>query len=131
MQEKKTESLAEDLDLRPGYCAEWDGANIHLANPKGEQVARLPGRALSKEPVEPDGEWQDLCGALLMLANSHSVECEVLRKRVEKLEKRLGEAEAERATSDRIAEDLYEFFSHTAQRVAKEKRAGEEGPNGR
>src|SRR3990170_1547266 len=85
---------------------------------------------LSKKPAPPDQEWQDLFEALLMLVRSHAVECEVLRERVQRLEKRLGEVEAERDASDRIAGTLYEFFSRTTQRVAKQKRASEKGSNG-
>lgn len=82
-------------------------------------MARLPGRVGSEEP---DREWQDLCEALLPLAYSHFVECGILRERVKELEKRIREAEEERDTSDRIAEDLYQFFSRTARRVANAKR---------
>jgi hypothetical protein len=52
------------------------------------------------------------------------VEREVLQERVQRLEKRLGEVDA----SDRIAENLYEFFSpHRAARL--EAKASEEVPN--
>lgn len=129
MQEEK-EILVQSLDLMPGYRAEQDGTVISLVDPEGRRVARLPDRAVSKEPVAPDQERQDLCEALLMLAYSHFVECKILRERVEKLEKQLRKVEEERDTSDRIAEDLYEFFSRTTQRIAKHKRAGERGLNG-
>lgn len=129
MQEK--EILIEGLDLMPGYHAERDGADVNLVDSKGDRVARLPGCGMSKNPAPPDQEWQDIFEALLMLVRSHAVECEVLRERVRKLEKRLGEVEAERDASDRIAGTLYEFFSRTTQRVAKQKRAGEKGPSGR
>jgi hypothetical protein len=128
VQEKET--LVEGLDLMPGYHAERDGADINLVDSRGDQVARLPGRVVSKNPAPPDQEWQDLFEALLMLVRSHAVECEVLRERVRKLEKRLGEVEAERDASDRIAGTLYEFFSRTTQRVAKQKQASEKGSNG-
>ncbi len=82
-------------------------------------MARLPGCVGSEEP---DKEWQDLCETLLPLAYSHFVECGILRERVKELEKRLRKAEEDRDRSDRIAEDLYQFFSRTARRVAKRKR---------
>ena len=129
MEEK--EILVEGLDLMPGYRAERDGTDINLVDSRGDRVARLPGRAVSKEPAAPDQEeWQDIFEALLMLVRSHAVECEVLRERVQSLEKRLGKVEAERDASDRIAGTLYEFFSSTTQRVAKQKQAGEKGSNG-
>ena len=114
--------LIGDLDLMPGYRAERDGADISLVDSEGRRVARLPGYVGSEEP---DQERQDLCATLLPLAYSHFVECGILRERVKDLEMRLREVEEERDTSNRIAEDLYQFFSRTARRVAGRKRAGE------
>ena len=121
MQEERDISI-EDLDLIPGYRAERDGADVSLVDFEGRRVARLPGHLASKEPMAPDQEWQGLCESLLMLARSHAIECDVLHERVRELERRLEETKAERDRSDRIAEDLYEFFSRTAQRVARRRR---------
>lgn len=108
-------------DLMPGYSAESDGVAIRLVNPEGHRVAWLSRCVASNQ------DWRDLSEALLMLARTHAIECEILRERVENLERRLGEVEEERDTSDRIAEGLYEFFSRTARRHANRARSsGEE-----
>lgn len=126
-------------DLLPGYHVERDGPDICLMDVEGRRVARLPGGMASEpgtgsemwspseEPTAPGEEWQELCQTLLWLAYSHFVECEVLRERVEELGERVKRVEEERDTSDRIAEDLYQFFSRTARRVANRKRLSEEG----
>lgn len=75
----------------------------------------------------PGEEWQGLYETLLSLAYSHFVECRFLRKRAEELRGRLEKVEEERDTSDRIAEDLYQFFYHSARRVSNRERVLEEG----
>ncbi len=134
---------SKDLDLSPGYRAERDGVDISLIDPEGRRVARLPGGTVPEDGAEakpgsrseellapPDEDWrQGLCRALLLLAYSHAVECEVLRERVERLGEQLKKVEEERDTSERIAEDLYQFFSRTARKVASRKQAQEGRPH--
>ncbi len=123
--------MVRDLDLMTGYRLERDGAGYNLVDPEGRRVARLSGhevpeaakiekRSRLEEPVS-DEEWRDLCRALLMLARSHLAECQILRERVSELSELLREAEEERDVTNRIAEDLYEFFSRTARRSARRK----------
>lgn len=49
-----------------------------------------------------------------MLALSHAIECEILRERVDQPERRLGEVEEERDTSERMAGGSCEFLSRRA-----------------
>jgi hypothetical protein len=104
----------------------------HFNDPEGRLVARVLDRAVPKKTVtgtqsRTEGpadqhEWQALCEALLMLAHSHAVECRILRERAESLNERLRETEEELRVANRIAEDLYEFFSRTARSVASRKK---------
>ncbi len=121
MQEKET--LAGNLDLMAGYRAGRDGVVVTLKDSRGCLVARLPGRATPDGPTAPDQEWQGIREAHSTSAYSHYVECTVLREREAEIGERLEQVEEERrGASDRIAEDLYRFFSRMARRVASRKR---------
>ena len=112
------------LDLMPGYTAEPDGEGVRVLDALGRPVVRIAGdmpsraavqaESAAEGPIEQAGSWQDLCDALLLLARSHAVECEFLRERLERTEKALDQ-------SERIAEDLYQFFRDTAQRSVNPK----------
>lgn len=59
----------------------------------------------------------------LAAGSQHSVEHKFLYERVEELDKRLKEVQEERDTTNRIAEDLYRFFSRTG--LGEERWTGE------
>lgn len=68
----------------------------------------------------PEEEWRDdFCQVLLLLALAYPAEREALRERVRELGERLEECQKERDTLERLSEDLYEFFSRAARRVAQ------------
>ncbi len=121
MQEK--EILAGNLDLMTGYRAGRDGVVVTLKDSGGCLVARLPGRVTPDGPTAPGQERQGTREAHLTPAYSHYVESTVLREREVELGERLEQVEEERRdTSDRIAQDLYQFFYRMARRVASRKR---------
>lgn len=113
------------LDLMPGYTAEPDGQGVRVMDAGGRPVARIAGDLSTRAAIEAEGaaeeesteqanSRQDLCDALLLLVRSHAVECEFLRERLEHTEKALNK-------SERIAEELYQFFRDTAERSVNSK----------
>jgi hypothetical protein len=135
VQEEKT-LVVTGLHPMPGYRVDREAVGMRLTDAEGGLVARLQygvafeddaeaeeTRNTPGKPAARNEDSQDACEALLLLAYSDFLECRILRERVEELGERLEQVEEERDKSDRIAEDLYTFFSRTARNVARRKRA--------
>jgi hypothetical protein len=124
--------LVNDLDLPPGYYAEQGETGVHLVDPDGRRVMRLPHAVTFAGRGDQAGEltssgYPELCRMLLVRLHQQTAECERLSDRVATLSERLEAAEAERDQASAIAEDLYDFFRRRVREVVdrgKEPRRG-------
>lgn len=66
--------------------------------------------------------WRELCCVLHWQVLHQTTENKRLRRRIEELEASLKEVSEERDTTNRIAEELYDFFSQKAGRHADSRR---------
>ena len=104
----------DETDTRPGEVGDYVLTAVP-DEPFG--IGAKVGEAV-EGPMELVEELQGFCESLLLLLRSQTVECEVLRERLRWTERKL-------ETSENIAEDLYQFFSKTARRVASDKQESE------
>lgn len=135
MIENTKKNIVENLSLAPGYRAEQEDSVVYLVDPEGRRVAQLPPALISgirhesgyRERAEktssPSEGWRELCQVLLARIYQQTLENEVLGKRVEQLEERLGAAEDERDQANAIAENLYQNFREHVRRVRRRKQS--------
>lgn len=110
---------------------EQSAAGVHLVDPDGRRVVRLPNAVISavrREDREPTSEgYPELCRMLLIRLREKTAECERLGDRVATLSERLEAVEAERDQASAIAEDLYDFFRRRVREVVDRGKESERG----